>query len=166
MQNLPQRARAALLSVMAGLGLSAGAAQAQSFTFDVGAHVRGAQTDLAFVGFEMQGPSRFGSDSFGGAFSTAGRINEMGDVWLGVGFAAQASFGSSIYLEGSIMPGLYYDNHTDLGGALQFRSLIGVGYRLGSGSSVMLAVDHLSNLGLRDYDPGVSSVSLRYRIPF
>ena len=92
-------------------------------------------------------------------------VNEFGDVWLGIGFAVQANFGSAWYVEGSLMPGLYHANENDLGHAVEIRSLLGVGYRLAGGSSIMLSVDHMSNADLSDLNPGTNMVSLRYRRP-
>ncbi|MCA2011291.1 acyloxyacyl hydrolase [Cereibacter sphaeroides] len=172
MLNFTQRGRAALLSgvtvaalAFAALAATSDNASGQSLTFDFGAHVEGAESDALLLGFELQGPSRFNTGAFTGSFATAGRVNELGDAWLGIGFAVQANLGPAWYLEGSIMPGLYHDNETDLGHAIEIRSLFGVGYRFAGGSSVMLSVDHLSNADIGDYNPGTNAVMLRYRRP-
>ena len=54
----------------------------------------------------------------------------------------------------------------DLGGHVQFRTLIGVGYRLSTNRRISLAADHLSNAGLKDRNPGRNALLLRYAISF
>lgn len=46
----------------------------------------------------------------------------------------------------------------DLGGVLQFRSAFDVAYRFDSGSRVGLALYHLSNASLHDFNPGSESL--------
>ena len=62
------------------------------------------------------------------------------------------------------MPG-YYDRGSDgtpLGGNIQFRGLVGVGYKISNTQRVSLAIDHKSNAGLEDKNPGSETLVLRY----
>jgi opacity protein-like surface antigen len=96
------------------------------------------------------------------------QANSDKDAFVGVGLSALSNTRNNWFIEGSFAAG-YYDagsQGTDLGGNLQFRSLIGVGYRLSESSSVSLAVDHISNAGLNDFNPGRNSISIRYRMSF
>ena len=60
------------------------------------------------------------------------------------------------------MPGYYNPEDTDLGGNIHFRSLAGLGLRLGGDSALSVSVDHLSNGGLTSSNPGSELVSVRY----
>lgn len=105
-----------------------------------------------------------------GSVSTAviAQANNDGDVFVGVGLSTLTNSTKDWFIEGSFAAG-YYDagsSGTDLGGNLQFRSLIGVGYRVSDSASVSLAVDHISNGGIEDLNPGRNSISLRYRMSF
>ena len=60
------------------------------------------------------------------------------------------------------MPGLYRTGDTDLGGSLQFRSLIGAGYELSEDMAVSITIDHLSNGSTQTDNPGSDAVMLRF----
>ncbi len=90
------------------------------------------------------------------------------DVFAGVGFSVLSELSQRWFLEGSLAAGLYDfgSSGNDLGGHVQIRSLVGVGYRLTDTSSVSIAIDHLSNGGLRSRNPGRETLSIRYRRSF
>ena len=90
------------------------------------------------------------------------------DFYVGLGLSVLWDATSNIFVEGSLAAG-YYDaggDRPDLGGDVQFRSLIGVGYRISEVSRVSIAIDHLSNAGLEDVNPGRNAVMLRYARSF
>ncbi len=98
----------------------------------------------------------------------AAQIDGAGDVWLGPIVAGTYEFGSRLFAEASLGAG-YYGAETggsDLGLELQFRSLVGVGAWLGQGWGVSLAIDHKSNGGLSERNPGSNQLSLRLRRRF
>ena len=99
----------------------------------------------------------------------AGQVDADGDIFVGVRIHAQLSIGEGPwFIEGSVMPG-YYDAGTGgspLGGNLQFRSLIGVGYRLNDHSKVSIAVDHKSNADIENVNPGGETLAVRYSFNF
>ena len=103
------------------------------------------------------------------AWGFAGQVNTDGDVFLGFGVHAHWAIGTGPwFVEGSFMPGYYDDgrNGTDLGGNIQFRSLIGIGYALAANRKISLAIEHKSNAGLEDHNPGSETLVLRYAVGF
>jgi lipid A 3-O-deacylase len=59
--------------------------------------------------------------------------------------------------------GLYYQGYgKNLGGALEFRSHVELGYRLAGGARVGLCIYHLSNAGIFDFNPGSESLVVTY----
>lgn len=95
-------------------------------------------------------------------------VDDDSDFYLGAGVAALWDMSEKWFLEGSLAGG-YYDAGSggdDLGGHVQFRTLIGVGYRLSTNRRISLAADHLSNAGLKDRNPGRNALLLRYAISF
>ncbi len=99
----------------------------------------------------------------------AGQIDGDGDVFIGVGVSGIWSIGQGPwFVEGSFMPG-YYDagsGGSELGGNLQFRSLVGVGYRLTDTSRISVAIDHKSNADIEDVNPGSETLAVRYFLDF
>ena len=90
------------------------------------------------------------------------------DLFAGVGLAAHLPFCERWFGEASLAAG-YYDagsNGLDLGGHVQFRSLLGLGYKISPRSRISLAVDHVSNANLDDLNPGRNAVHLRYAYSF
>lgn len=90
------------------------------------------------------------------------------DVYLGAGVSAIWALRQDWFVEASLAAGYYdsADDGVDLGGNLQFRSLFGLGYRFNARDSISLAIDHLSNAGLEDTNPGRNAVLIRYRRSF
>ena len=90
-------------------------------------------------------------------------VTARGDAWIGAGAAARAALGAGWFAEASAMAGLHRaaSRGTDLGGRVEFRSLAGIGRRVGGGR-LSLAASHLSNAGLGDRNPGMNAVTLRW----
>lgn len=72
-----------------------------------------------------------------------------------IGFSAFTGFGG--YRQG---------NGKDLGSIAQFRSGGEVSYILPSKAQISLGVDHISNAGIDQRNPGSNQIFLRYAIPF
>lgn len=102
------------------------------------------------------------------AFGAAADVSENGDVFIGAGLWTRWQWNSGWFVDASIMPGLFDEGsaENDLGSTFNFRSLLGVGYRLDNGNAVSAAVSHISNAGLADENPGVNMLSVRYHISF
>jgi len=60
------------------------------------------------------------------------------------------------------MPRYYSEvtDENDLGGNIQFRSLLAIGRTFPSGAKLSLAVPHKSNVGLDDRNPDLNSILL------
>ena len=90
------------------------------------------------------------------------------DTFVGAGVSVQFPLRGDWFLEGSFAVG-YYDQGaggTNLGGNLQFRTLGGIGRKIGARGQVSLALDHISNANTNVRNPGMESLSLRYRVSF
>ncbi|MEM9578921.1 MAG: acyloxyacyl hydrolase [Pseudomonadota bacterium] len=90
--------------------------------------------------------------------------DEDEDIYIGAGMSLVWDVSPAWFVESSVAAG-YYDagsDGLDLGGEVQFRTLLGVGYRLSEASRISLAIDHLSNAGLEDENPGRNALHLRY----
>jgi hypothetical protein len=85
-----------------------------------------------------------------------------GATWVGGGILYTVEGPLDLYFQGHVMPGVYLPgNGRDLGGAVQFRSGIELGYEAPSGLRVGLALDHRSNGDIRSYNPGLETLQLR-----
>ncbi len=95
-------------------------------------------------------------------------VDFRGDTHVGLGLAGTYGFSERWFLEGSVMPGAYFEGEARdrLGGTFQFRSLIGVGYTLNSGDKLSLAVAHISNASTNEFNPGMNMVQIRWTHPF
>ena len=89
-------------------------------------------------------------------------LGEGGGHWAGAGGIARLDLGRGFFADVTLMPGLQAEGERDLGGAVEFRSLLGVGREVAPGTRVSVAVSHRSNASLYDENPGVEAISLRY----
>ena len=89
------------------------------------------------------------------------------ELWGGVGQAYRMSTANdSLFLQFHAMAGLYEEGSgVDLGGPIQFRSGVEVGYQAPRGMRVSLGVDHRSNAGIYTDNPGLETWHLRVSIP-
>lgn len=90
------------------------------------------------------------------------------DFFAGAGLSLIWDVAPKWFVETSLAAG-YYDagsDGLDLGGDFQFRTLLGFGYRVSETSRISLAVDHLSNAGIEDINPGRNGLFLRYARSF
>ncbi|MDC0736663.1 acyloxyacyl hydrolase [Cognatishimia sp. SS12] len=95
-------------------------------------------------------------------------IGENGELWLGAGQTWKMDLGrnSPFYTELHAMVGLYEPNGGfDLGGPIEFRSGIEVGYENQAGWRYSISYDHRSNLEIYSNNPGIETVQARVSIP-
>jgi opacity protein-like surface antigen len=159
-------------TLIASLLLAAGAAAAQAQSLIVGV----GYADFSFYKGEDQAlfaldyhhtpfhkATRF-SAGWGGTLSA----DASGDTHIGAGLYGVYQLGQSWFLEGSVMPGAYFEGESrnDLGSNFQIRSLFGVGYTFDSGNKLSLSVSHKSNAGTEDFNPGVNEAMIRYHFAF
>ena len=90
-----------------------------------------------------------------------------GSAWFGIGWkwTSQNIIDSPFFVETSMMPGFYAGRDgPDLGGTLQFRSALGVGYEFDNGSTIAISYDHRSNADTQALNPGLETLSIRYAL--
>ena len=92
---------------------------------------------------------------------------ENGETWVGLGQTYTINFGDSpLYAELHAMPGLYFPNGGfDLGGPIEFRSGIELGYENRQGWRFGLSYDHRSNAEIYKANPGIETVAFHVSIP-
>lgn len=86
-----------------------------------------------------------------------------GAAWIGAGvlYTIDGKDGGA-YFQGSVIPGLYAQGDgNDLGGPVEFRSGVEIGYEARSGIRYGLSFDHRSNAGLYDDNPGLETLQFR-----
>jgi hypothetical protein len=96
-------------------------------------------------------------------------LTSEGDAWFGIGWKWSSQYvnDSPLFIETSMMPGAFMQGDgPDIGGALQFRSAIGVGYEFDNGSKVTISYDHRSNADTQKINPGLETLSIRYAVNF
>jgi lipid A 3-O-deacylase len=86
------------------------------------------------------------------------------DYWAGVGVLYEAALKTApIFAQVHLMSGLYARGAgEDLGGPIEFRSGIEVGYDFGSAGRLAASYDHRSNAGIYATNFGLETVQLRY----
>ena len=92
---------------------------------------------------------------------------DEGETWIGFGqtYLWQPNR-SRLYAELHAMTGLYDANGgLDLGGPIQFRSGIEIGYENRSGWRYALSYDHRSNADIYASNPGVETYMFRVSVP-
>ena len=94
-------------------------------------------------------------------------LGEHGELWVGFGQTFTYHFGESpFFAELHAMPGIYLDNGGfDLGGLIEFRSGIELGFENRSGWRFGVSYDHRSNAGLYRNNPGIETVQFRVSVP-
>lgn len=153
------------------LVLSATAAHAADWVVGLGTteFSRDGASDAAIATLELHATPRARAGPFNIALAAGIEVDAEGDYWIGAGVSARAPIRNSRWVfELSLMPGFYDDAiaENDLGGNLQFRSLVGLGFRLDNGSVVSIAASHKSNAGLSGENPGANAIMLRFGRPF
>ena len=100
-------------------------------------------------------------------FTYGASVTEDGGLWVGFGnTTTYTTPNNRWYAQFHSMPGLYMKgNDVDLGGPIEFRSGIELGYANKHGVRVGLSVDHRSNMGIYSDNPGLETVQLRVSIP-
>ena len=90
-----------------------------------------------------------------------------GEFWIGAGHAYTVNlFNERSFIKFNAMLGLYESGGgVDLGGPIEFRSGIEIGYQAPNGTRIGLNFDHRSNAGIYSRNPGLETVNLRVAIP-
>lgn len=156
------------LSILFVVLASIASAQSVILGFGYSDFSAGNGEDSATFALEFQGAPIFGGKNVAGGLAASAVLDAEGDAFVGVGLYGTVDLGQAWFLEGSVMPGYYSDgtSENDLGGNLQFRTLLAVGRTLASGNRLSVAVTHKSNASLDDDNPGVNTLLLRWHRPF
>lgn len=95
-------------------------------------------------------------------------LAENGSGWVGVGSAFTLGEKSeSAFLRVTSMIGAHRrGSGRDLGGVLQFRTALDLGYRWKSGVEAGVGIDHRSNAGIYNLNPGLNTAYLFASLPF
>lgn len=92
-------------------------------------------------------------------------LSSENDLWVGAGgkWTTQRTVDGPIYIELSLMPGIYYQGGgPDIGFPMQFRGSLGAGYEFDNGSSISVVFDHRSNANTSVLNPGVETLGIRF----
>ena len=101
--------------------------------------------------------------------TTAAALTDDGAAYFGAGakWTDADILPGPLFVEASLLPGLYFPaGGPDLGGNLQFRASVGVGYAFAQGSTLSMIYDHRSNADTKAFNPGLEVLSVRYAVSF
>ncbi|MEB8388170.1 acyloxyacyl hydrolase [Rhodobacteraceae bacterium KMM 6894] len=100
-------------------------------------------------------------------FTYGASVTDEGGMWVGLGSTTTYTTPNKrFYAQFHTMPGLYSKGgEVGLGGAIQFRSGVEVGYQNRQGVRAGLSIDHRSNAGIYSNNPGLETVQFRVSIP-
>ncbi len=100
-------------------------------------------------------------------FTYGASITEDGGLWVGMGNTTTYSTPNKRwYAQFHSMPGLYSKGgDVGLGGPIEFRSGLELGYQNRHGVRAGLSVDHRSNAGIYSNNPGLETIQFRVSIP-
>ncbi len=161
--------RLAALTLVATAALTAGAS-ADSFVFALGGAEApsGVSSDPAVLTAEYHFDPFMNRDRFALGVGVGAQVTDDSDVWVGGGLVATYELSDRWQFEASLMPGFYDQGSggVDLGHDIEFRTLIGVNYRVNDSTLVGLAIDHKSNAGLDSVNPGIDTISVRLKTAF
>lgn len=113
-------------------------------------------------GFELLKLGSYGDvRPFGGVMFTADSA-----AYAYAGILAGFPVGKDLTLTLSFAPGAFHHGSgKNLGHGLEFRSQIGVDYRLAGGSRLGLSFSHMSNASIGNANPGAESLMATYALP-
>jgi lipid A 3-O-deacylase len=95
-----------------------------------------------------------------------GILTHKGSYDLYAGFSFDLPLGKRVVLRPSFAPGYYnMGSGKDLGYALEFRSGLEAAWRFSNGARLGVEINHISNGGLGDHNPGANSLLLMVTIP-
>lgn len=86
------------------------------------------------------------------------------DFWMGAGvkWSTERISDSPIFIELSLMPGLYVSGDgPDLGFPVQWRGSLGAGINFGDTGSMSVVFDHRSNANASATNPGIETLGIR-----
>lgn len=99
---------------------------------------------------------------FAGIFAT-----HKGSVYGYGGFLVDVPVGERFYVTPSLAIGGYHQGSggRDLGNIVEFRSALELSYRFDGGSRLGARIEHISNAGISQHNPGSEQAFLTYSVP-
>lgn len=95
-----------------------------------------------------------------------GMVTFKGSYHLYAGFSFDLPLGRGLVLRPSFAPGYFHQGSgKDLGYALEFRSGLEAAWRFTNGVRLGVELNHISNAGLGDRNPGANSLMLMVTVP-
>jgi lipid A 3-O-deacylase len=114
------------------------------------------------AGLELRLPTRLWKL----AFATGLTVNDDKSAWIFAGLRRDFSLGGPWLVTPAFGVSLYEQGDgKDLGGPLEFRSALEIGYAWPSDRRLALVIYHLSNAGIYDRNPGMNSLVLTFSLP-
>lgn len=121
------------------------------------------QKNEAFEGrIEYRSDYKFwGFKPFGGLMATSDKaVHAFAGIWMDL------YFGRRWVLSPSFAPGYYYEGDgKHISDGIQFRSQVELAYRFDDRSRLGISINHISNAGINDPNPGVETLAVSYSIP-
>ena len=133
------------------------------FAFSAGWFDMNKQRDQAFEGrLEYRDNTKFWIfKPFGGVMATSDRA-----VHAYAGVLVDLYFGRRWVLTPSFAPGYYYEGDgKHISDGIQFRSQLELSYRFDDRSRLGISINHISNAGINDPNPGVETLAITYAMP-
>ena len=114
------------------------------------------------VGAEVRTPTNVWGLAMVGGLS----VNQGRAVWIFGGVRRDFSISKSWIVTPAFAVSIYEQGDgKDLGGPVEFRSALEIGYQWPSRKRLALVIYHLSNAGIYDQNPGMNSLALTYSFP-
>lgn len=148
--------------------LAAPGARAANVSFGLGYDdVFGNGDGAASLGVQLLSDPGWNLGPVGFGLGAALEGDTEGDVWAGGGPTVVWPFADHWAATGSLMAGFYAagDGGDDLGSDVEFRTRIGVSRSIAFPWRLGLAIEHKSNGGIGDINPGVETVFLTLSRP-
>jgi hypothetical protein len=157
---------AAVLVLALTLG---GTARAADLSFGLGYDdLFGEGSGAATFGLQVASDPIWHLGLVGVGLGAAGEADTAGDFWAGAGLTAGWPLGERWRLGGSVMAGFYAfgDGGDDLGSDLEFRTRLGISRAIRPPWRLGLAIEHKSNGGIGEINPGIETIFLVLARPF
>ena len=150
-----------LTAVLLG-SLPAMAEEPRSLAFNGGVSNFNKSPTWVELGLEYRHPIQV----WGMAVAAGLTVNDDKAVWVYGGLRRDFSLGRSWIITPAFAITLYEQGDAkDLGGPLEFRSALEIGYQWPSRKRLAFVIYHLSNAGIYDHNPGMNSLILTFSLP-
>jgi len=155
-------------SVALAAALAATAAEAANVSFGLGYDdLFGDGRGAATLSLQLESDPGWNLGPVGFGLGAGLEGDTDGDIWAGGGPTVVWPFADHWAVNGSLMAGFYAvgDGGDDLGSDLEFRTRLGVSRSIAFPWRLGLAIEHKSNGGIGDINPGVETIFLTVSRP-